>query len=304
MAELVDGCDVVFHLAAAVGVRLVVESPVRTLDTNIRATEVLLQIAAKKKKKVLITSTSEVYGKATKVPFHEDDNLVLGPTVQGRWSYACSKAVDEFLALGYHREKGLPVVIARLFNTVGPRQTGAYGMVLPRFVSQALLSEPITVYGTGEQTRCFSWVGDVVNALIQLAETPIAVGRVFNVGSGEETTINALAELVKQRTGSDSAIRHLSYEEAYGMGFEDMMRRVPDLTRIQETIGYKPTKTFPEIVDAVIESMRAGEDGNKQLVRTVAGANVQRTKESAQILAVHPGGPCAPLPIVKETEPR
>ena len=236
LAELIDGCDIVYHLAAAVGVRLVVDSPVRTLHTNIRATELVLEAAKKKKKKVLITSTSEVYGKTTKVPFHEDDDLVIGPPVRGRWSYACSKAIDEFLAIAYHREHGVPVVLVRLFNTVGPRQTGTYGMVLPRFVSQALSGGPITIHGDGTQSRCFGWVGDVVQALIKLGVHDGAVGTIFNIGSDQEVTINDLAAVVQDVTGSSSSIRHVSYEEAYGKDFEDMFRRVPDLSRIRATI--------------------------------------------------------------------
>lgn len=255
LAELVDGCDMVYHLAAAVGVRLVVDSPVRTLHTNIRATELVLEAAKKKKKKVLITSTSEVYGKATKIPFHEDDDLVIGPSVCGRWSYACSKAIDEFLAIAYHREHGLPVVLVRLFNTVGPRQTGMYGMVLPRFVGQALSGSPITIHGDGSQSRCFGWVGDVVNALIRLGSHQEAVGTIFNIGSDEEVTINQLAAVVKEVTGSNSPIQHVSYEEAYGRGFEDMYRRVPDLSRIRAAIGYAPTMSLRQIVQAVTNSM-------------------------------------------------
>jgi len=255
LAELVDEADVIFHLAAAVGVRLIVESPVRTLETNIRATELVLELAAKKKKKVLITSTSEVYGKAAKLPFHEDDDLVMGPTVVGRWSYACSKAIDEFLGIAYHREKGLPVVLVRLFNTVGPRQTGAYGMVLPRFVRQALLDEPITIYGDGSQSRCFGYVGDVVPALIKLMDCDNAVGKIFNIGSDEEVTVLQLAEAVKEVTASTSEIKFLTYEEVYGQGFEDMMRRVPDLARIRETIGYRPSKSLRQIITAVAEDM-------------------------------------------------
>jgi len=255
LAELIDECDIVFHLAAAVGVRLVVDSPVRTLHTNIRATELVLEAAKKKKKKVLITSTSEVYGKATKIPFHEDDDLVIGPPVRGRWSYACSKAIDEFLAIAYHREHGVPVVLVRLFNTVGPRQTGTYGMVLPRFVSQALSGSPITIHGDGTQSRCFGWVGDVVQALLRLGTHEAAVGSIFNIGSDQEVTINELAAVVKDITGSSSPIRHVSYEEAYGKDFEDMFRRVPDLSRIRATIGYSPTKTLREIVQAVADSL-------------------------------------------------
>ena len=255
LAELVDEADVVAHLAAAVGVRLIVESPVRTLDTNIRATELVLQAAAKKKKKVLITSTSEVYGKSEKFPFNEDDDLVMGPPVRGRWSYACSKAIDEFLALAYHRERNLPAVVVRLFNTVGPRQTGAYGMVLPRFVTQALAGQPITVYGDGTQSRCFTWVGDVVNALIRLLELPGAEGNIFNVGSDEEVSINDLARIVTEVTGSNSPIRYVSYDEAYGADFEDMVRRVPDLTKIREAIGFSHSKDLRQIVEAVTESI-------------------------------------------------
>jgi UDP-glucose 4-epimerase len=251
LAELVDDCDVVFHLAAAVGVRLIVESPVRTLNTNVRTTELVLDAAAKKKKKVLITSTSEVYGKSNKIPFQEDDDMVMGPPVRGRWSYACSKAIDEFMAIAYNRERNVPVVIVRLFNTVGPRQTGHYGMVLPRFVQQALTGESITVYGDGTQTRCFGWVGDIVQALIRLAQLPEADGQIFNIGSDEEVSINHLANVVRDITNSDSPTEYLSYDEAYGGGFEDMMRRVPDLTKIREAIGYRPTKSLAEIVAAV-----------------------------------------------------
>ena len=246
----------VAHLAAAVGVRLIVESPVRTLDTNIRATELVLQAAAKKRKKVLITSTSEVYGKSEKLPFSEDDDLVMGPPVCGRWSYACSKAIDEFMALAYHRERGLPVVIVRLFNTVGPRQTGTYGMVLPRFVMQALTEGPITVYGDGKtQSRCFTWVGDVVSALIKLLELPSANGSIFNIGSDQEVSINDLAKIVQEVTGSASPVRHLTYYEAYGANFEDMVRRVPDLSKIRRLIHFKSTKDLRQIVEAVADSI-------------------------------------------------
>src|SRR5581483_1108002 len=255
LAELVDESEVIFHLAAAVGVRQIVESTVRTLHTNVRATELVLEAAAKKNKKVLITSTSEVYGKSTKIPFHEDDDSVIGPPVRGRWSYACSKAIDEFLAIAYYREKGVPVVITRLFNTVGPRQTGMYGMVVPRFVTQAIAGAPITIFGDGTQSRCFGYVGDVTNALVRLSELDSAVGLVFNVGSDQEVTINELAEVVKDVTGSDSPIRHISYEEAYGENFEDMMRRVPDLTRVREVIGYRTTKNLRQIVQAVADHL-------------------------------------------------
>jgi UDP-glucose 4-epimerase len=251
LAELIDDCDVVFHLAAAVGVRLIVESPVRTLSTNVRTTELVLEAAAKKQKKVLITSTSEVYGKSDKIPFQENGDLVMGPPVRGRWSYACSKAIDEFMAIAYHRERNVPVVIVRLFNTVGPRQTGHYGMVLPRFIQQGLAGDPITVYGDGTQTRCFGWVGDIVQALVRLVQLPGAEGQIFNIGSEEEVSINQLADVVRDVTGSNSPIQYLSYREAYGDGFEDMVRRVPDLTKIREAIGYRPTKTLSEIVAAV-----------------------------------------------------
>ncbi|HYH86795.1 MAG TPA: GDP-mannose 4,6-dehydratase, partial [Pyrinomonadaceae bacterium] len=224
VAELIDQCDVIFHLAAAVGVKLIVESPVRTIETNVRGTEVVLSQANKKKKKVLVASTSEVYGLSTEVPFREDGNLVMGATTKGRWSYACSKAIDEFLALAYWREKKLPTVVVRLFNTVGPRQTGQYGMVIPTFVRQALAGRPITVYGDGSQTRCFGYVGDVVGALVALMDRDEAVGQVFNIGSDEEVSIMRLAELVKELTGSKSEIVTMPYDEAYEEGFEDMPR--------------------------------------------------------------------------------
>ena len=255
LAEHIDRADVIFHLAAAVGVRLIVESPVRTIETNVKGTELVLELAAKKGKKVLLTSTSEVYGKA-KTPFREDDDLVLGPTVKGRWSYACSKALDEFLAIAYWKEKHLPVVIARLFNTVGPRQTGRYGMVIPSFVQQALSGGPITVYGDGKQSRCFAWVGDVVSALIRLSEHPGAVGNVFNVGADAEVSIWDLAEMVKTTTGSSAEITLVPYAEAYGEGFEDMERRVPDLTKIRRLIGYEPTVGLAEIVRRVTDHFR------------------------------------------------
>jgi len=256
-AELVDRADLIFHLAAAVGVRLIVESPVHTIETNIRGTEIVLSLANKKKKKVIITSTSEVYGKASKVPFAEEDDLVLGPTSKARWSYACSKAIDEFLALAYLREKGLPVVIARLFNTVGPRQTGQYGMVLPNFVSQALAEQPITVFGDGSQSRCFSHVDDVVSALYRLAVNEQAVGGVFNVGSDEEVTILELANRVRRATGSQSQIRFVPYTDAYGTGFEDMPRRVPDISRVRNLIGFTPSHTLNQIIESVVDYQRA-----------------------------------------------
>ena len=256
VAELVDAADIVVHLAAAVGVRLIVESPVRTIETNIRGTEIVLSLANKKKKPVLVASTSEVYGKASKVPFSEDDDLVLGATNKGRWAYACSKAIDEFLALAYWRERKLPVVVVRLFNTVGPRQTGQYGMVLPSFVKQALTGQPITVYGDGKQSRSFTYVGDVVGALTKLMDTPKAYGEVFNVGNGKEISILELARLVKARTRSQSEIVFVPYEEAYDPGFEDMPRRVPDISKVQKLIGYAPTLDIGEIIDRVIEHHR------------------------------------------------
>lgn len=257
LAELVDRADVIFHLAAAVGVRLVVESPVRTIETNLRTTELVLEQANKKKKPVFFASTSEVYGKRDTQPCHEDDDLIIGPTNKGRWSYACSKAMDEFLALAYARERGLPVVIGRFFNTVGPRQTGRYGMVLPNFVRQALAGEPITVYGDGEQSRCFGYVGDVVGAVMGLMATPGAYGSVFNIGNDREITINELAERVLAVTGSRSPIHHIPYDEAYTEGFEDMRRRVPDLSRIQQTIGYEPQVQVDEIIRRVVAHYRA-----------------------------------------------
>jgi len=255
-AELVDQCDVVFHLAAAVGVKLIVESPVRTIETNVRGTEVVLALANKKQKRVLVASTSEVYGLSADVPFKEDGNLVMGATTKGRWSYACSKAIDEFLALAYWREKKLPTTIVRLFNTVGPRQTGRYGMVIPTFVKQALAGRPITVYGDGKQTRCFGYVGDVVGALIKLMDTTESVGQVFNIGSTEEISILKLAEKVKELTKSSSEIVFVPYDDAYEEGFEDMPRRVPDTTKINQLVGFKPKMTLNGILETVISFHR------------------------------------------------
>ena len=258
VAELIDRADVVFHLAAAVGVRLIVESPVNTIETNVHGTEMVLKHANKKKKKVLIASTSEVYGKSDNVPFREDADLVLGPTSKGRWSYACSKAIDEFLALAYWKEKQLPVVVFRLFNTVGPRQTGRYGMVVPNFVKQALLGHPLTVFGDGTQSRCFTYISDVVEALLQLADHPQAVGEVFNIGNGtEEVTILDLARRVKARTGSRSEITLVPYDKAYEEGFEDMPRRLPDTGKLCRLIGYQPKVHLDEILDHVIEYFRS-----------------------------------------------
>jgi UDP-glucose 4-epimerase len=254
LAELVDQCGIIFHLAAAVGVRLIVESPVRTIETNVRATELVLELAAKKGKKVLITSTSEVYGKSQKLPFSESDDLLIGPPDKGRWSYACSKAIDEFLALAYWREKKLPTIVVRFFNTVGPRQTGQYGMVVPTFIRQALAGQPITVFGDGTQSRCFGWVGDVVKAVVTLSDHPEAVGKVFNIGGDEETTILGLAERVIKLTHSKSTIKMVPYDQAYEAGFEDMYRRIPDLRRIGQLIGYKQTKTLDQILEAIIQS--------------------------------------------------
>ena len=257
LAELVDRCDVVFHLAAAVGVKKIVEEPVHTIETNVHGTEVVLRHANKKKKLVVVASTSEVYGKSTDVPFREDADLVLGPTPKHRWAYACSKAIDEFLALAYWKEKKLPVVIVRLFNTVGPRQTGQYGMVIPTFVRQALAGHPITVFGDGTQSRSFTYVGDVVSALVALASEPKAVGGVFNVGNGREITMLALAGRVKALTGSQSPILTIPYDQAYEAGFEDMPRRVPDLTKIRALIGYEPTLDLDDILGLVIEHIRS-----------------------------------------------
>ncbi|MEK7448743.1 MAG: GDP-mannose 4,6-dehydratase [Planctomycetota bacterium] len=260
LAELVDQCDLVLHLAAAVGVRLIVESPVRTIETNISGTEIVLKHASKKQKKVFIASSSEVYGKSTKIPFSEDDDMVLGPTSKGRWSYACSKAIDEFLALAYWREKKTPTVIGRLFNTVGPRQTGRYGMVIPRFVKQALTGEPITVYGNGQQSRCFAHVSDIVEAIIKIIHYDQAVGEVFNIGSNQEITIEELARKVKEKTGSKSVIKYIPYEEAYESGFEDMLRRVPDLTKITKAINYRPTKNIDQILESVIDYFKKNDE--------------------------------------------
>jgi UDP-glucose 4-epimerase len=257
MAELVDNADVVFHLAAAVGVKLIVEAPVRTIETNVHGTEVVLKLASKKGRLVVIFSTSEVYGKSAAVPFREDADLVMGPTSKHRWAYACSKAIDEFLALAYHKERGLPVIILRLFNTVGPRQTGRYGMVIPNFVRQALTGAPITVFGDGRQSRSFGYVGDVVSGLIKLALEPRAVGGVFNIGNAEEITMLDLAARVKALTGSSSEIVKIPYDEAYEAGFEDMLRRVPDLTKIHQLVGYRPNVGLDDILRRVVEHSRA-----------------------------------------------
>jgi UDP-glucose 4-epimerase len=262
VAELVDGSDIVFHLAAAVGVRLIVDSPVRTIETNVHGTEVVLAAAAKKRKRTVIASTSEVYGKNVKVPFTENDDLVIGPTNKGRWSYACSKALDEFLGLAYHVEKHVPVTIVRLFNTVGPRQLGRYGMVLPNFVRQALLHDPITVYGDGEQRRCFGYVLDAVEALIRIAKTEAAVGQILNIGNDQEITINGLAAMVRSRVQSRSEIVRVPYEDVYGPGFEDMFRRVPSLAKLERLIGYRPTTPLETVIDAVAGEIRSRSPAN------------------------------------------
>jgi UDP-glucose 4-epimerase len=257
VAEMVDRCDVTIHLAAAVGVRLIVERPVHTIETNVHGTEVVLDAVSRKQKPVLLASTSEVYGKNAKIPFNESDDLVLGPTSHSRWAYACSKALDEWLALAYVRERDLPVTILRFFNTVGPRQTGRYGMVLPTFAAQALRGEPITVYGDGTQSRCFGHVQDAVKAVSLLLENPEkAAGEVFNVGNDEEVTINELAERVRDAAGSDSPIHHVEYAEAYTEGFEDMMRRVPDVSKLERAIGYRPSTPLSQIIRDVLEYQR------------------------------------------------
>jgi len=258
MAGLIDSSDVIFHLAAAVGVKLVVESPIRTAETNINGTETVLRLASTEKKKVILTSTSEVYGKSEKVPFSEDDDLVLGPTRNSRWIYACSKALDEFLCLAYWQEHGLPVVIVRLFNIVGPRQTGKYGMVLPTFIKQALSGNPITVYGDGRQSRCFTWVGDAVDTMIRLSRESEAVGGVFNVGSTEEITMAGLAALVKEVTGSRSDIVYVPYESAYKEGFEDLRRRVPDTSKVTRLTGHKLTRDLRQIIKDIAEDLNNG----------------------------------------------
>jgi UDP-glucose 4-epimerase len=263
LAEVIDESDVVYHLAAAVGVRRIIESPVRTIETNIKGTELVLEAAAKKKKLVFIASTSEVYGKNHKVPFCEDDDTTLGPTVKSRWSYAASKALDEFLALAYWKEKRLPIIIGRLFNTVGPRQTGRYGMVLPTFVSQALYGLPLTVFGTGKQSRCFGYVGDVVGAIMKLMDTDRAVGEVVNIGNDVEITIEDLALLVKERTKSASPVHYVPYDEAYEPGFEDMARRVPSLEKLMQLTGLRPSTPLPEIIDKVAAHLAA----KRQLVQ-------------------------------------
>ncbi|MDP1857436.1 MAG: GDP-mannose 4,6-dehydratase [Gemmatimonadaceae bacterium] len=257
VTELVDSADVTIHLAAAVGVKLIVERPVHTIETNVRATEVVLGAAARKKKLVMVASTSEVYGKSTSFPFREDQDLQLGPTSHSRWAYACSKALDEWLALAYLRERGVPVIVTRFFNTVGPRQTGQYGMVVPTFAAQALRDEPITVYGSGEQTRCFGHVNDAVEALLRLMSTSSAIGEVFNVGSTQEISVRELAERVRTAARSRSDIVLIPYSEAYAVGFEDMMRRVPDVSKLERVTGFRPSTSLEVIIRDVVDDQRA-----------------------------------------------
>ncbi len=256
LAEMISCADVVFHLAAAVGVKLIIEQPVHTIETNVHETEVVLKHASKNKRLVFIASTSEVYGKSTEVPFHEDSDVVLGPTIKHRWAYACSKLIDEFLALAYWKEKKLPVIIGRFFNTVGPRQTDQYGMVLPTFVKQALSNQPISVFGDGSQSRSFTYVADVVEALVKLVGEPQAIGQVFNIGSTQEVTIARLAERVQKLAGSNSPIHYIPYDQAYEIGFEDMPRRVADITKIRELVGFEPQVNLDEIINKVIDHFR------------------------------------------------
>ncbi len=255
-ADLIEAADVVFHLAAAVGVKRIVDFPVQTIETNVEGTEIVLDAAAKNRKRVFIASTSEVYGKSTKIPFGETDDLVLGSTYNSRWAYACSKAIDEFLALAYFRERQLPVTIVRFFNTVGPRQTGRYGMVLPTLVRQALLNEPLTVYGTGTQSRCFGHVSDIIDGLLLLLKCDRAPGEIFNLGNTEEVSINDLARKVIAASESTSEIIHIPYCEAYGPGFEDMLRRVPDITKAREWFGYQPRHNLDAIIRSVVQYER------------------------------------------------
>jgi UDP-glucose 4-epimerase len=257
VTELVDRCDVTVHLAAAVGVQLIVERPVHTIETNVHGTEVVLRAVARKQRPVVIASTSEVYGKSSITPFREDADLVLGPTIHSRWAYACSKALDEWLAFAYCREKGVPVIVTRFFNTVGPRQTGRYGMVLPRFAAQALANEPIEVFGSGEQTRCFGHVRDAVEAVVRLIGEPRSVGEVFNIGSSEEVSINQLAERVRAAAGSTSEIVHIPYDEAYAEGFEDMPKRVPSVDKLERMVGFRPSTSLDTIIGDVLADLRS-----------------------------------------------
>lgn len=261
MDRLVSECDIIYHLAAMVGVQKIVSEPINTIEVNIGGTEVVFKTARRYRKKVMLASTSEVYGKGVSFPFKEDDDSLLGPTVRNRWSYAASKAIDEFLGLAYYKEVKLPVVIFRLFNTVGPRQTGEYGMVVPRFVRWALAGEPIRVYGDGKQSRCFGNVKDVVDAIYKLSEEPKAVGQVFNIGSPGEISIYDLAERIRQRAGSNSPIELIPYEQAYEPGFEDFQRRVPSIEKITQTIEWTPTTTLDETIDQIIAYFRESENG-------------------------------------------
>lgn len=257
MDRLVSECDIIYHLAAAVGVELIVSKPVEVIETNILGTETVLKLASRYCKKVIIASTSEIYGKSRKVPFKEDDDRILGPTTKKRWSYSCSKAIDEFLALAYHEEKKLQIIIIRLFNTIGPRQIGQYGMVVPRLINQALKGDPITVYGDGKQVRCFAYVSDVVGAVIKLVSQQGAIGRIFNIGSNQSISIMDLAKRIKDITCSDSKIKLISYDKAYEEGFEDMMIRIPDLSKINTLIGYKPEVDLDEALRRVVESLKS-----------------------------------------------
>jgi UDP-glucose 4-epimerase len=259
MDRLVSECDAIYHLAAVVGVELVVKDPVRTIETNLHGTEMVLRLARRYRKKVLVASSSEVYGKSAGLPFREDGDRVMGPTIKSRWSYAESKAMDEFLALAYHKQFNEPVVICRFFNTVGPRQTGRYGMVIPRLVKQALSGEPLTVYGDGKQSRCFCNVKDAVRAVMGLMDEPRSVGEIFNVGSSEEITILELAKRVLARSGGRSQVKWIPYEQAYGAGFEDMRRRVPDMSKIKSLIGWQPTIPLDQTLDEVIAEVRGAQ---------------------------------------------
>jgi len=263
MEKLVEECDIIYHLAAAVGVEFIIGNPIRSIEINVLGTEIVLRLAEKNKKRVIITSSSEIYGKNQKKIFQENDGRVLGTTLTHRWSYSCSKALDEFLALAYWREKHLPVIIVRLFNTCGPRQRGNYGMVVPRFIEQAISGKPITIYGDGNQTRSFAYVSDVVNGMVRLANHPGAVGEIFNIGGEQEITISDLAKKVKRLTKSNSQIIYLPYEEAYGEGFEDIRHRIPDTTKIRKLIGYVPRAGLDDALKKTIEYHR-----NKKLVET------------------------------------
>jgi UDP-glucose 4-epimerase len=282
LAELVDESDLVVHLAAAVGVRLIVESPVRTIETNVGGTEMVLKAAQRKKKPVFIASTSEVYGKSTDLPFCEDGDLVLGSTSRGRWSYAASKALDEFLALAYWKEKRVPVIVGRFFNTIGPRQTGRYGMVVPNFVRQALAGEPVTVFGNGKQSRCFCYVGDLVAAVLKLVESPKAVGQVFNIGSSEEITIENLARLIKKTLKSNSEIHYMPYEHAYEEGFEDMPRRVPSTAKIQKYVGWRSSISLEVAIDRIAQYFRERE------AETLAGVGARPRWQTSQLRSPSP----------------